>query len=355
MKVAVGMRVRTGPWGGGNQFAAALGQFLQDRGVVVTDTLDSPDLDVILLTDPRRSSASSAFNDIDILRYLMEVNPRAVVVHRVNECDERKRTRMVNRRLELANRCADRTVFISAWLRDLFVHRGSALAPATIIRNGGERALFRPGGRPWDGQEPLRLVTHHWGSHWMKGFDIYQRLDQLLEQPDFRKRFAFTYIGNLPTGFRFKNATMEPPQHGERLARLLQQHHVYLTASRNEPAGMHHIEGALCGLPLLYCNSGALPEYCEGFGLCFDESSFERQLLAMRRSYHIFKPLMDQYPYDAERMCSSYLSLFTELVEQRREVLAERRWSSRQSFRMRAHASLYDACYAWRLRLNALR
>lgn len=346
------MRVRNAPWGGGNQFAASLGRFLENQGATVNYDLTAPDIDVIVLTEPRRSSASSAFNDVDILRYITDVNPQALVVHRVNECDERKNTSTVNRRLELANRCADRTVFISDWLRSLFERRGERFAPDVVIRNGAERELFRPAGRPWDGREPLRVVTHHWGANWMKGFDIYERFDRLLDSPEYAGRFAFTYIGRLPPGFRFRNTSVEEPQYGEHLAHLLQQQHVYLTASRNEPAGMHHIEGALCSLPVLYIRSGALPEYCEGFGLAFDESSFEEQLLAIRREYPVWKARMRCYPHDAVRMCTAYMSLFTELAGQRRETIARRKWSRRDSFGMRAHASLYDAYSSWRTRLG---
>ena len=32
---------------------------------------------------------------------------------------------------------------------------------------------------------------------------------------------------------------------------------------------MHHIDGALLGLALLYRHSGALPEYCSGYGESF--------------------------------------------------------------------------------------
>ena len=52
---------------------------------------------------------------------------------------------------------------------------------------------------------------------------------------------------------------------------LLSKNHVYLTASINEPAGMHHIEGALSGLPIIYRNSGAIPEYCSDFGVSFHD------------------------------------------------------------------------------------
>ena len=33
------------------------------------------------------------------------------------------------------------------------------------------------------------------------------------------------------------------------------------------------MEGALCGLPILYVNSGALPEYCNNYGLEFTKNN----------------------------------------------------------------------------------
>ena len=70
MKLAIGVRVREGPWGGGNRFALALHDHLRSQGVQTTSTLEDPDIDLILLTEARRSSASSSFNDRDISAYL---------------------------------------------------------------------------------------------------------------------------------------------------------------------------------------------------------------------------------------------------------------------------------------------
>ena len=36
----------------------------------------------------------------------------------------------------------------------------------------------------------------------------------------------------------------------------LKKHDIYITASENEPSGNHHMEGALCGLPILFKDSG---------------------------------------------------------------------------------------------------
>ena len=42
---------------------------------------------------------------------------KTVVVHRINECDERKNTDYVNKSLIKANKVADHTVFVSSWLK----------------------------------------------------------------------------------------------------------------------------------------------------------------------------------------------------------------------------------------------
>ncbi len=351
MKVALGVRRREGPWGGGNQFANAIADFLQDRGVTVERDLSARDLDLILLTEPRRASASSAFNDVDILRYLA-VNPRALVVHRINECDERKGTKHVNRRLELANGCADATVFISEWLADLFARRGRPFADVHVIRNGGDPHVFKPSGVVWDGREPLRVVTHHWSDHWMKGFDVYRHFDEMLGQETFAKQFRFTYIGKLPVGFSFRHTDVLAPRHGTALGAALAGHHVYLTASQNEPAGMHHIEGALCGLPILYRMSGALPEYCDRFGVGFDAATFEAALTKMRGCYGALKARMSEYPYTADRMCESYLTLFQDLLSRRDAVVAGRACGAGANRVLRTRAALYDSYVRWRTRLR---
>ena len=353
MNVAIGFRPRKGPWGGGNQFAAAMTTFLQQRGHGVWFALDRPDLDVIVLTEPRRSSASSAFNDADVWRYLTGVNRRAVVIHRVNECDERKNTRWTNGRLAVANRCADHTVFISSWLRDLFRAGRHRMAEPSVILNGADQQVFHAtGGAAWDGTGKVRLVTHHWSAHWMKGFDIYTRLDALLARPPFDDLFEFTYIGSLPAGVALPRTRVVAPLSGQALADELRRHHVYVTASRHEPAGMHHIEGALCGLPLLYVLSGALPEYCDGFGIPFDGATFEDRLLDIRGQYAGLQSRMAAYPHTAVTMCRAYEALFDMLLSRREDILAGRRWNRVSAQGARAGAILSDVWYRMTLRLE---
>lgn len=152
----------------------------------------------------------------------------------------------------------------------------------------------------------------------------------MLSHPDWRGLVEFTYVGNIPPGTVLSNTRHVPPLSGLCLAQEISSHHVYLTGSINEPAGMHHIEGALCGLPLLYRNSGALPEYCSGYGIGFDDvEEFRRALVRILEEYHHYRALMPAYTNTARRMCQSYLALFDNLMAQRATILARRRlWRS---------------------------
>ena len=57
---------------------------------------------------------------------------------------------------------------------------------------------------PWDRKEKLKIVTHHWGANWNKGFDIYSKIDNLIGKTEWKNKIDFTYIGNLPNNFNFE-------------------------------------------------------------------------------------------------------------------------------------------------------
>ena len=309
------MRPREAPWGGGNQFGAALVCALNEAGDEVVHDLSSPEIDLILLTEPRSELRTSTYTDVEIMQYLRQVNPRALVVHRVNECDERKNSTGTNAVLRRANLCADHTVFVSAWLRGLHRRQGMRGRSNCVILNGSDRHVFNPEGhRRWGHEGPLKLVTHHWSTSPEKGFDIYRKLDAMIGMPEHGESLAFTYVGNVPEGLRFEHSTVRGAMHGSDLADALRANHVYVTGSRNEPGSNHQNEGANCGLPLLYLDSASMSEYGKGFGVAFTAETFEQGLAEMVRTYDCWAEKMPAYPHTAARMCAEYRSLFAELV-----------------------------------------
>ena len=78
---------------------------------------------------------------------------------------------------------------------------------------------------------------------------------------------------------------------------------------------MHHIEGCLAGLPVLYRKGGGgIREYCNGYGLEFtDSQDFLDKLFALVKDYHSFKNRLDSYPFDSDRMNDEYLKLILKL------------------------------------------
>ena len=55
-------------------FFKNLSNYLISQGHKVVYNLDHPDIDIILLTDPRKSSESSAYTHIEIYDYLKSIN-----------------------------------------------------------------------------------------------------------------------------------------------------------------------------------------------------------------------------------------------------------------------------------------
>ena len=85
---------------------------------------------------------------------------------------------------------------------------------------------------------------------------------------------------------------------------------------------MHHIEGALCGLPILFRDSGSLPEYCKKYGLSFQGvDDIVKALEKMRDNYKIFKEKIKFYDKTSNKMCSEYYTLFNELYKNRRTLV----------------------------------
>ncbi len=323
MKIAIGFQLKDNSWGGGNQFVEALVNTLKKRGDEIIFNLKDNDIDIILFFDPRFYNEGITFGAHDILNYLFFINKKAIVIHRINECDERKNTWHMNKLLKFSNYCSDHTILISTWLSSLDIYQKDI--PFSIIFNGADSKVFNPSlNTSWDKKGIFKIVTHHWSPNYMKGFDVYIKLDKLLDKKEWRDICEFTYIGNLPDGFKFRNARHIKPLNGDKLAYELSKNHLYISASINEPAGMHHIEGILSGLPILYRRSGALPEYCLGFGIEFEGDNFIPALYKMFNEYDNYKSKIANYQNNADKMCRNYLLLFDRLLKERRLIVKRR-------------------------------
>ena len=319
MKISIGSKIINGPWGGGNLFVINLSNYLISKGHQVIFDLTQNDIDIILLTDPRpKSDSTSKFNHKDIINYKKFVNPNVKVVQRINECDERKNTSGINNFYLEASESANIVVFVSSWLESIYLKMGLDPNKSKVIMSGSNEQIFTNHSKNKNknnNKNKYKLVTHHWSAHQNKGFDIYYKIDKMLKDNYWKDTIEFTYIGNVPKNHEFQNTNIIQPLDGKNLAAELNLHNVYVTGSINEPSGNHHIEAALCGLPMVYRESGGLPEYCFGYGESFDEN-FESSLKKLIENYEFYAKNLEKYPFKSDKMCQEFMNLFNDLLSQ---------------------------------------
>ncbi len=317
MKISIGAQIVDGPWGGGNLFVKNFSQYLKNLGHNVVYDLKDKDIDAILLTDPRsKLDSSSAYNHVDIKRYKKFVNPNVVVIQRINECDERKGTKNINNLYLEASKVADRVIFVSEWLQNIYISLGMDETKTKVIYAGADKKIFNLENTNFsiNKLEKIKLVTHHWSDNWNKGFDIYKRIDDSISENYNSYEIEFTYIGNVPKNFKFKKSRLLNPIEGLDLATELKRHDIYVTASINEPSGNHHIEAAQCGLPIIYRNSGGIPEYCEGFGVSF-ENDFFNKLDYLIENYDEYVEKVKNYPNNSNEMSDKFFKEFKNILD----------------------------------------
>ncbi len=146
----------------------------------------------------------------------------------------------------------------------------------------------------------------------------------MLGDKRWKNKIEFTYIGNLPKNYKFKNSKHISPLSGQTLAKEIKKSHIYLTGSLNEPSGNHHIEGAQCGLPVMYIDSGGTTEYCKNYGVEYDANNFESKLEMAIHNYDNLSSKVLDYPFNSERMSKNYLDLFENLFSKKDQVISNR-------------------------------
>ena len=241
MKVYINRQPVSGPWGGGNMFVKAFHKFVPTMGheLVESESMTvAPD--VILLAGLDNDGSGVSAEQAILYKVYHE---QAKLVLRVNENDARKGTSHMDEYLLKLAPHIDATVFVSHWLKDYFEAKGWPKGNSTVIINGVDKEVFKP--QPKLNNGKLNIVAHHWSDNQMKGFDIYEQLDEFVgKNPD---KFAFTYIGRDRRTFKHTNVVR--PLFGKKLGEELGKHDVYVSASRFDPGPNHILEALACGLP----------------------------------------------------------------------------------------------------------
>lgn len=305
--VAFNLRPRSGPYGGGNQWASQLVSHLRRCGYRVVYRLDDS-VDLVMGTHAGIGGPLE-FSYEEVIA-AKKRNPRLRCIQRINDNDVRKGTGQMDTELAAANRAADHTVFVSGWLRDYHADRWFDAGNAhSVIINGADPAFFHPlGNCAWQPGETLRLVTHHWSDNPSKGFDVYARIDELIAA-GFLPGIELHVIGRWPAAIRWKTARTHAPCAGRRLGDELRGCHAAVTASRYEPGAMHPVEALQCGLPLLYTgDTGGTVELGERFGVQLGDDFVGAVGILRSRYAELRRRVVAESPA-GDSMCDAYRRL----------------------------------------------
>ena len=238
MKLLINRYPVQGPWGGGNLFVESCYDMLPSHGFDLVQEFEN-DIDAILVCDPRpRPPQNISINEV--VKY-KNYNPNVKVFLRINENDARKNTNEMDEILRFTSAHIDHSIFISDWLEGYHREKGWHCKDSSVIYSGVSSNF---GQFKKTKSEKTRIVTHHWSNNRMKGFDIYEAIDDWVSNRD---DFTFTYIGR-ECG-TFKNTKIVDPLSGKELAKALSDHDVYVTGTRHEPMGNHVLEAIASNLP----------------------------------------------------------------------------------------------------------
>ncbi len=248
------------PAGGGHQFLRALKREWERRGFRV---------EVNTISGSTRACLLNSFNfDADRFRFLRRAGVRTI--HRVDGplATYRGFDDGTDQQIADWNReFAQGTVMQSQFSLNAHTEMKLVFQEPVVIPNAVDSEIFFPPKRRTKPEgRKLRVISVSWSDNRNKGADVYEWLDRNI---DFG-RVEYTFVGRIAS--ELKNIRVLSPMPSYELAKLLREHDVYLTASRNDPCSNSLLEALSCGLPAIYLKSGGHPELVGEAGLKFEQA-----------------------------------------------------------------------------------
>ena len=75
---------------------------------------------------------------------------------------------------------------------NLYCSQGINRSISSVILSGSNTKNFNTKDKKnWNKSEKIKLITHHRSDNWMKGFKIYQKIDNLLNDKSFGLKITY--------------------------------------------------------------------------------------------------------------------------------------------------------------------
>ena len=204
---------------------------------------------------------------------------------------------------DVNQKIADKTIFQSRYSLEKHLELGMQFREPVVIMNAADPKIFHARGRTaFSRNRKIRLIAASWSDNVNKGATTYHWLDEHLDW----QRFEFTFVGQ--SKFAFKNIRVIPPVDSTRLADVLREHDIYITASKNDPCSNSLIEALSCGLPAVYLQSGGHPEIVNQAGAGFEAAEQIPGLVEkVVGDYELFQSRI--FNPSIQEVCESYLKV----------------------------------------------
>ncbi len=284
------------PAGGGHQFLRAFIGQAKAHGLKIENNTISHTTRACLFN-------SFNFNDKRLLRMKRD---SVLYAHRVDGPVDTYRGQEdgVDKYVHDVNqKIADKTIFQSRYSLEKHLELGMQFREPVVIMNAADPKIFHSRGRTaFSRNRKIRLIAASWSDNVNKGATTYQWLDEHLDW----QRFEFTFVGRSKVAY--KNIRVIPPVDSVRLADLLREHDIYITASKNDPCSNSLIEALSCGLPAVYLQSGGHPEIVNQAGAGFEAAEQIPGLLEkVVGDYELFQSRI--FNPSIQEVCESYLKV----------------------------------------------
>lgn len=256
MRISIVFDIKPAPAGGGYQFMRALREYLISQGVYEENPHKS---DVILF---------NSHQEAKLVTSLKKEYPHKLFIHRIDgpislySSKQDKRDSIV---YALNKWIADCTIFQSNWSEEMNYELGLPKKECrSVIYNAPDDSIFYRNTDDVKQSAKIKLIATSWSMNENKGFDVYKWLDDNL---DFNK-YEMSFVGRSPV--EFNNIKCIKPLPSDRLAEILRESDIFITASRKDPCSNSLIEALHCGLPAIAYHDGGHPEIIKGGGELFE-------------------------------------------------------------------------------------